>query len=115
MKQNNVDWSTSTLSAEYTGKKVNISGWLFDDAEHTNASVINEADPSHPKSTDWRASCWEIHPITGIQLADNSQAVGSTTTGSPTQAAGQTNPAPDSKTKMVKKPAVRGKPQNPKP
>lgn len=57
------DWSTPALNAKYTGKHVRISGWLFYDAEHENASENIKSRPHN-----WRATCWEVHPVTGIQI-----------------------------------------------
>ena len=46
------------------GKKVEISGWLFYDAEHKQ-NAMN----TNPNGTFiWRATCWEIHPVCKIEL-----------------------------------------------
>ena len=45
------------------GKKVQIEGYLFFDEEHKQNAVN-----TNPSGTNlWRASCWEIHPVCGIQ------------------------------------------------
>ena len=62
-QQQGVDWSTETLAREYTGKHVRITGWLFYDAEHENAAENIESRPNN-----WRGTCWEIHPVTAIDL-----------------------------------------------
>lgn len=63
MNAQGVDWSTPTLE-KLKGHKVQFTGWLFLDAEHTNA-----AETTHPGGThDWRATAWEIHPVTAIKV-----------------------------------------------
>src|SRR6185437_10776963 len=58
------DWSTAALKKRLLGKRVRITGWLFDDLEHKA-----EAENTHPGGKkNWRASVWEIHPITGITV-----------------------------------------------
>ncbi len=56
-------WTTANLRKSLLGRCVKITGWIFFDAEHANASV-NTA-PSNRKS--WRATAWEVHPITDIK------------------------------------------------
>ena len=64
------DWSTSTLiSSLKPGTHVRISGYLFDDQEHRPNSVADS--PSNPNL--WRASCWELHPVTDIQILGAAQ------------------------------------------
>jgi len=46
------------------GKRLKVTGWLMDDTMHKDAS---EAD-NPGKRGNWRASCWEIHPVTGIEV-----------------------------------------------
>jgi hypothetical protein len=59
-------WTTEELSNPQTGIKgkwVEVSGWLLFDVMH-----INEAENTNPgDSHNWRATCWEIHPITSIK------------------------------------------------
>lgn len=58
------DWSTAALKKRLTGKRVRIIGWLFDDLEHKA-----EAENTNPGGArNWRATIWEIHPITGITV-----------------------------------------------
>ena len=74
------DWSTLALKQQLLGHRVRIIGWLFDDLEHTP-----EAENSNPGGAgNWRATVWEIHPITGIQVLD----VISPTPGEPPQSMG---------------------------
>ncbi len=45
------------------GKKVQITGYLFFDAEHWQ-----NARNTNPNGTDlWRATCWEAHPVVSIK------------------------------------------------
>ena len=49
------------------GKRVTVTGWLFFDEEHKQ-----NARNTNPRGTDiWRATCWEIHPVTSIKVLDN--------------------------------------------
>jgi hypothetical protein len=72
MKGHNIDWSTRTLSgnnpANQAGsilhKWVEVTGWMMFDTMH-----INEAENTNPGGPDnWRASGWEIHPVTSIKV-----------------------------------------------
>jgi hypothetical protein len=64
MAERGVDWSTETLVQTLVGKHVRITGWLLYDGEHF-AEAENTA-PGH--AGNWRASAWEIHPITAIDV-----------------------------------------------
>ena len=60
------DWTTSALRRDIQGKWVEVTGWLLFDFEH-----IHEAENTNPGGTkDWRATCWEIHPVTSIRVLD---------------------------------------------
>ena len=58
------DWSTNTLRDHFQGRWVRVRGWLLFDAEHRDQAV-NTA-PGRPR--DWRATAWEIHPVTSIEV-----------------------------------------------
>jgi hypothetical protein len=46
------------------GRWVRVTGWLLFDAEHANA-----AENTAPgRARNWRASAWEIHPITAVEV-----------------------------------------------
>lgn len=64
MASKGVDWSTSTLRARLLGKWVEVTGWLLFDEEHANAAENTAPGAGHI----WRATVWEIHPITGIEI-----------------------------------------------
>jgi hypothetical protein len=60
-----IDWSTPALQRAFTGRRVRIEGWLLFDSEHDE-----EAENTRPgHAGNWRATAWEIHPITSITLA----------------------------------------------
>jgi hypothetical protein len=62
------DWSTSALQSHggggVLGKWVEVTGWLLFDIEHV--AVAENTNPGHAGNE--RATCWEIHPITDIQV-----------------------------------------------
>ena len=66
MNLKGVNWSTRSLRDNYLGRFVEIEGWLLFDFEHKNAA--ENTNPGRPKN--WRATAWEIHPITSIKLLD---------------------------------------------
>ncbi len=75
-----VDWTTAALRDPTTGiegKWVEVTGWLFFDTMH-----IHEAENTNPgESRNWRATCWELHPVTDIVISnappvDNAIAMG---------------------------------------
>jgi hypothetical protein len=61
-----IDWSTNTLKKRLLGKRVEFEGWMFFDSPHT--SQATNTHPNDPKHNNWRATCWEIHPVTAIQV-----------------------------------------------
>ncbi len=83
MSQQGVDWSTTTLIEKIKHHTVTISGWLFYDEIHESQSFStnpeNRPSPKTGKRPDWRASCWEIHPITNIEVLDVTEEYESTT------------------------------------
>ena len=59
-----VDWETDALRERLLGRCVRVTGWMLFDAEHRRESQ-NTADAG---AEVWRATAWEIHPITTIEL-----------------------------------------------
>ena len=59
-----IDWSEETLQKQLVGHWVEFEGWLFFDAGHTDQS--ENTAPRNP--TNWRATAWEIHPVTKINV-----------------------------------------------
>lgn len=59
-----VDWSTPTLEQSLPRHQVRVRGWLLFDFEHRG-----KAENTAPgNSTNWRATVWEIHPITALEI-----------------------------------------------
>jgi hypothetical protein len=57
------DWSADALARTLTGRLCRFEGWLFFDAGHTE-----EAENTAPgRAGNWRATAWEIHPVTRIE------------------------------------------------
>ena len=62
--QDSVDWSTATLQHSLEGHWAKVRGWLMFDAEQKAQS-----ENTHPGGDrNWRATAWEIHPITAITI-----------------------------------------------
>jgi hypothetical protein len=60
--QQGLDWSTNALSAALLHRWVRVKGWMLWDYHHTgNAQNTNPGG-----SFIWRATVWEVHPITSI-------------------------------------------------
>lgn len=56
------DWSTGHLRDRLEDRCAAFTGWLFFDAEHAD-----EAENTAPgRELNWRATAWEIHPVTAI-------------------------------------------------
>lgn len=64
MSERGEDWSTEKLASTLTGKHVRITGWMLFDGEHVN--MAENTTPNHPGN--WRATAWEIHPVTSIEV-----------------------------------------------
>lgn len=64
MAKDGVDWSTPTLHKTLLGRWVRVTGWLMFDDEHAAQS----ANTSTGRGRVWRATAWEVHPITKIEL-----------------------------------------------
>jgi hypothetical protein len=61
-----VDWTTPALQQSIKGKWIEVTGWLTFDTAH-----ITEAENTNPgHEGNWRATCWEIHPVTSIKILD---------------------------------------------
>ncbi len=56
--------SEQTLQAQLVGHWCEFEGWLYFDAGHAE-----ESENIHPQRPDnWRATAWEIHPVTKITI-----------------------------------------------
>ena len=56
------DWSTNNLRRTLLGRKIVVVGWMMLDREHCNAAENTNPGGAH----NWRATCWEIHPVTAL-------------------------------------------------
>lgn len=57
-------WSEETLQAQLVGHWCEFEGWMYFDAGHAEESE----NISPGKSDNWRATAWEIHPVTKIAV-----------------------------------------------
>jgi hypothetical protein len=64
MARQGVDWSTNAIKANFVGHRVKVRGWMLFDEEHAGQS--ENTAPRGP--TNWRATAWEIHPVTSIEM-----------------------------------------------
>ncbi|HKU74917.1 MAG TPA: hypothetical protein VJR02_13475 [Pyrinomonadaceae bacterium] len=59
-----MDWSEKTLQRQLVNHWCEFEGWLYLDVGHTE-----EAENTAPnRSGNWRATGWEIHPVTKITV-----------------------------------------------
>ncbi len=63
MGTSGTDWSTKTLQKQFRHKWVKVRGWMTFDSQH--ASAAENTNPGG--ASNWRATAWEIHPVTDIQ------------------------------------------------
>jgi hypothetical protein len=62
--QKGIDWSAETLKAQLVNHWCEFEGWLYFDLGHGE-----ESENIHPQRPDnWRATAWEIHPVTKITV-----------------------------------------------
>lgn len=58
------DWSAEALRRDLLGRWCRVEGWLFFDAGHAD-----EAENTAPGGKgNWRATAWEIHPVTRLEV-----------------------------------------------
>lgn len=71
------DWSTATLRQQLLGRWIRVTGWLLFDLEHTgNATNTNPGG-----GNIWRATVWEVHPITAIEVLPGKPQITAMTVG----------------------------------
>jgi len=64
MSEHGENWRTGALAQALEGHWVRFTGWLFWDFEHAD-----EAAHTNPNGDNvWRATAWEIHPVTEIKV-----------------------------------------------
>ena len=59
-----IDWSEETLQKQLVGHWVEFEGWLYFDVGHAEES--ENVAPGNAEN--WRATAWEVHPITKIRV-----------------------------------------------
>ena len=64
MAASGADWSTQTLRKQFRRKWVKVRGWMMFDSQHANAAE----NTNQGGANNWRATAWEIHPVTSIQI-----------------------------------------------
>jgi hypothetical protein len=67
MTKSGEDWTTRSLRAQFLHRYVAVTGWLLFDFEAAS-QALNTAENAGPSIV--RATAWEIHPATGIELAE---------------------------------------------
>lgn len=66
MAERGQDWSTERLHQTLLHHWVRVTGWLFWDYEHADASEHTALRGRYV----WRATAWEIHPVTEIKISN---------------------------------------------
>jgi hypothetical protein len=64
MGASGTDWSAKTLKKQFRQKWVKVRGWMTFDSQH--AGVAENTNPGG--ASNWRATAWEIHPVTDMQI-----------------------------------------------
>jgi hypothetical protein len=59
-----IDWSEETLQKQLVGHWCEFEGWLYFDLGHAEES--ENISPGKPDN--WRATAWEIHPVTRLAV-----------------------------------------------
>lgn len=68
MEQKGYDWSTESLKS-LKGRMVEVQGWLFYDKSHWTENYADDPNDTIGRR-NWRATSWEIHPVTSIEVLD---------------------------------------------
>lgn len=61
------DWSTGALRSSLVGHRCRFEGWLMFDSGHDEESENTRPE----REKNWRATAWELHPVTSIKIADH--------------------------------------------
>ena len=60
------EWTMEKLARDVVGRRVRFEGWLLFDSSHAG-----EAENTAPgRTNNWRATAWEVHPVTKIAILD---------------------------------------------
>jgi hypothetical protein len=63
-KRQGYDWSEPALESALVGRRCRMEGWMLFDREHAQESENLSPGSAH----NWRATAWEIHPVTSITV-----------------------------------------------
>jgi len=66
-KRQGMDWSNATLARELKGRRCRFEGWLLFDLNHADESE----NISSGRTANWRATAWELHPVTSIKVLND--------------------------------------------
>jgi len=67
-KQSHATWNATKIGG-FTGKFVRITGWLMLDTAHVHHSHKANNDPADHAGTPLnRATNWEVHPVTKLEV-----------------------------------------------
>jgi len=69
MSKKGINWSTATLKKKLKGHTIEVTGWLFYDAEHEDQASANDPNDEIGRK-NFRATCWELHPVTSLTVKD---------------------------------------------
>ncbi|MFN2498104.1 MAG: hypothetical protein ABR557_03355 [Pyrinomonadaceae bacterium] len=58
------EWSMEKLARDLVGRRARFEGWLFFDSLHAGESE----NIAPGRANNWRATAWEVHPITKIEI-----------------------------------------------
>ena len=59
-----IDWSEQVLQQQLVGHWCEFEGWLYFDVGHAEEAENTAAN----RPGNWRATAWEIHPVTKINV-----------------------------------------------
>lgn len=76
MEGKGIDWTTESLKAKLKHHMVKVQGWLFYDFSHETENYSDDPDNTIGRD-NWRATSWEIHPVTSMEILDEDEAMAS--------------------------------------
>src|SRR5207253_3172683 len=68
------EWTTAALAHSLPNHWVEVTGWLMFDFEHMDNAVNSRSPLAKPGEIVWRATCWELHPVTRFKVLDGPPA-----------------------------------------
>jgi hypothetical protein len=78
-----IDWTTDVLRTKLKDHWVEFEGWLFFDVDHLTGAVNTDSDDTK-QPANWRATVWELHPVTKVTVLSGSPTPTPTPQPSPT-------------------------------